>query len=122
MKIIISCSLRLKRTSGIYLDYANFLRHFVLLSTKCRLISKLQAYGISGQVLDWIQEFCTGSSKLTVRSGTSEWTDVLSTQGSVLGKANPIFVIFTSSMIFRTRSPHLPICRRHQELPSCIVF
>lgn len=53
-----------------------------------RLIKKLSAYGVKGNIITWIQDFLTGrQQQVAVRSATSDWQPVLSgvPQGSVLG-------------------------------------
>ena len=54
----------------------------------CRLLSKIQAHGIGGLVLQWIQEWLKDRRQRVVLNGCeSVWTEVTSSviQGSVLG-------------------------------------
>ena len=54
-----------------------------------RLIKKLENYGITGTLLNWIQDFLSNRKQRVVIKGESlDWTDVTSgiPQGSVLGQ------------------------------------
>jgi len=61
----------------------------------CRLSMKLAAHGITGNVLNWIENWLTGRRQRVVFNGQlSGWKDILSgvPQGSVLGPI--LFVIY----------------------------
>ena len=58
-----------------------------------RLLSKVHAYGIRGQVYDWIRNFLLNRrQRVVLNNSKSNWTEVISSvpQGSVLG---PILLI-----------------------------
>ena len=68
----------------IYLDYS---KAFDLV-LHLRLISKLQTYGIKGDLLKWISNFLIGRQQKVILNGSSsQWIDITSgvSQGSVLG-------------------------------------
>ena len=73
----------------IYLDFA---KAFDAVPHR-RLMGKLQSYGITGNILKWIEQFLTGRTEVVLVNGThSVSADVLSgiPQGTVLG---PLFFI-----------------------------
>ena len=77
----------------IYLEYSKAFDSVPHL----RLISKLQAYGIKGDLLKWISNFLIGrQQKNTLNSGCSQWIDVTSDvpQGSVLGPL--LFILYVN--------------------------
>ena len=75
----------------LYLDFA---KAFYKVPHQ-RLLAKVKAFGIDGQILEWIKAWLSGRKQRVVLNGKhSEWIDVLCSvcQGSVLGPL--LFLIF----------------------------
>ena len=82
---------------SIYLDFA---KAFDSVPHK-RLLHKIEAYGITGNILIWIEAFLTDRTQtVKVREATSDFASVLSgiPQGSVLGPI--LFIIYLKCINF----------------------
>ena len=81
--------------------YTDFQKAFDSIPHK-RLLSKIQSYGIEGNILNWINTFLNNRRQRVLINGTcSEWKKGLSgvPQGSVLGQI--LFVIYIYIYIYK---------------------
>ena len=85
----------------IYLDFA---KAFDTVPHK-RLLNKLKAYGISGELLNWIKAFLSDRTQTVKVNGVSSETDPVISgipQGSVLGPI--LFIIFINDILDNVQS------------------
>lgn len=92
-------TLSINDRKSVAVAYIDFAKAF---DTVCRskLLSKLAAYGVSGQLLHWIESFLSGRSQQTrVGHSLSDVTSLSSgiVQGSVLGPI--LFVLFINDIV-----------------------
>ena len=84
-----------KQVDTIYLDIRKAFDSF----SHRRLVEKLEAYGIEGEVLEWVRDLLKGRRQRVMLNGkSSDWMDVSSgvPQGSMLGSV--LFIIYINDM------------------------
>ena len=80
------------KANDIYIVYLDFCKAFDCVPHQC-ILYKLKAYGISGNVLNWIMDFLSNSQHgVNINGSCSDWSNNINgvPQGSVLG---PLFFI-----------------------------
>lgn len=93
-----------KPVDAIYLDFSKAFDKV----PKHRLIAKVRAHGISGNVLSWIENWLTDrKQRVVIKGSRSSWSIVLSgvPQGSVLGPL--LFILYINDIDLNVASRSL---------------
>jgi len=83
VNVLVFCNCWKQWNSGLHHWIMKFLFILTLKAfdsvTHRRLLTKLKAYGIRGQILDWIEDFLTDRrQRVKIGCSNSDWSDILS--------------------------------------------